>query len=89
VVWFRKCLVVLVDPEIKKIILGEAHKSKFSIHPGSTKMYQDLKWNFWWSNIKVDIQVCSRVRYLPPDESKPFLIGRCTPTPVDTHVEVG
>jgi hypothetical protein len=55
VIWFGKRLVVPVDPEIKKIILDEAHKSKFSIHPGSTKMYQDLKQNFWWSNMKVDI----------------------------------
>jgi predicted SPOUT superfamily RNA methylase MTH1 len=55
VVWFGKRLVVPVDPEIKKIILDEAHQSKFSIHPGSTKMYQDLKKNFWWSNKKVDI----------------------------------
>jgi hypothetical protein len=47
--------VVPVDPEIKKIILDEAHQSKFSIHPSSTKMYQDLKQNFWWSNMKVDI----------------------------------
>jgi hypothetical protein len=29
--------------------------SKFSILPGSTEMYQDLKQNFWWSNMKVDI----------------------------------
>jgi hypothetical protein len=42
VIWFGKGLVVPVDSEIKKIILDEAHKSKFSIHPGSTKMYQDL-----------------------------------------------
>jgi hypothetical protein len=55
VVWFGKHLVVPVDPEIKKTILDEAHQSKFSIHPGSTKMYQDLKQNFWWSNMKVDI----------------------------------
>jgi hypothetical protein len=55
VVWFGKRLVVPVDPEIKEIVLDEAHKSKFSIHPGSTKMYQDLKQNFWWSNMKVDI----------------------------------
>jgi hypothetical protein len=55
VIWFGKRLVVHVDPEIKKIILDRAHKSKFSIHPGSTKMYQDLKQNFWWSNMKVDI----------------------------------
>jgi hypothetical protein len=55
VVWFGKRLVVPIDPEIKKIILDEAHMSKFSIHPGSTKMYQDLKQNFWWSKMKVDI----------------------------------
>jgi hypothetical protein len=55
VVWFGKRLVVPVDPEIKKIILDEAHRSKFSIHPGSTKMYEDLKQNFWWSNMKVDV----------------------------------
>jgi hypothetical protein len=55
VIWFGKRLVVPVDPAIKKIILDEAHMSKFSIHPGSTKMYEDLKQNFWWSNMKVDI----------------------------------
>jgi hypothetical protein len=55
VIWFVKRLVVPDDPEIKKVILDEAHMSKFSIHPGSTKMYQDLKQNFWWSNMKVDI----------------------------------
>jgi hypothetical protein len=55
VIWFGKRLVVPVNPEIKKTIFDEAHMSEFSIHPGSTKMYQDLKWNFWWSNMKVDI----------------------------------
>jgi hypothetical protein len=47
--------VVPVDLEIKKIILDETHRSKLSIHPGSTKMYQYLKQNFWWSNMKVDV----------------------------------
>jgi hypothetical protein len=55
VIWFGKCLVVPFDLEIRKTIFDEAHMSKFSIHPGSTKMYQDLKQNFWWSNMKVDI----------------------------------
>jgi hypothetical protein len=55
VIWFGKRLVVPFDPEIKKTIFDEAHMSKFSIHPCSTKMYQDLKQNFWWSNMKVDI----------------------------------
>jgi hypothetical protein len=55
VIWFGKRLVVPVNPEIKKTIFDEAHMSKFSIHPDSTKMYHDLKRNFWWSNMKVDI----------------------------------
>jgi hypothetical protein len=46
VIWFGKRLVVPFDLEIKKTIFDEAHMSKFSIHPGSTKMYQDLKRNF-------------------------------------------
>jgi hypothetical protein len=55
VIWFGKCLVVPVDPEIRKTIFDEAHMSKCSIHPDSTKIYQDLKENFRWSNMKVDI----------------------------------
>jgi hypothetical protein len=54
-IWFGKRLVIPVNPETKKTIFDEAHMSKFSIHPGSTKMCQDLKWNFWRSNMKVDI----------------------------------
>ena len=44
--WFDDCLVVPKGPELWKRILDEAHLSKFSIHPGSTKMYQDLRSNF-------------------------------------------
>jgi hypothetical protein len=69
VVWFEQRLVVPVDPELRKEIFDEAHLSKFSIHPGSTKIYQDLKKNFWWSNMKVDIakyvaecDTCHRVK---------------------------
>jgi hypothetical protein len=43
VLWFNKCLVVPKDHQLQKQILDEAHLSKFSIHPGSTKMYQDLR----------------------------------------------
>jgi hypothetical protein len=55
VVWFEKRLVVPVNSELRKEIFDEAHLSKFSIHSGSTKMYQDLRKTFWWSNMKVDI----------------------------------
>jgi hypothetical protein len=68
-VWFEQRLVVPVDPELRKEIFDKAHLSKFSIHPGSTKMYQDLRKNFWWSNMKVDIakyvaecDTCHRVK---------------------------
>jgi hypothetical protein len=55
VVWFGKHLVIPVDPDLKNETFEESHLSKFSIHPRSTKMYQDLKKNFWWSDMKVDI----------------------------------
>ena len=36
-------------------ILTEAHSSRYSIYPGATKMYRDLKQHFWWSRMKRDI----------------------------------
>nr|GEZ12728.1 putative gypsy-type retrotransposon polyprotein [Tanacetum cinerariifolium] len=36
-------------------VLSEAHSSPFSIHLGSTKMYEDLKQHFWWNGMKQDI----------------------------------
>ncbi|KAL8102858.1 hypothetical protein AgCh_027400 [Apium graveolens] len=41
--------------ELKHEILQEAHNSRFSIHPGSMKMYQDLKESYWWPNMKKEI----------------------------------
>ncbi|GKD11592.1 putative reverse transcriptase domain-containing protein, partial [Tanacetum coccineum] len=35
--------------------MHESHKSKYSIHPGSNKMYQDMKKLYWWPNMKADI----------------------------------
>nr|GEV13243.1 retrotransposable element Tf2 [Tanacetum cinerariifolium] len=40
---------------IRDMIIHESHKSKYSIHPRSDKMYQDLKKLYWWPNIKADI----------------------------------
>ena len=44
--WFEDRVYVPNDPEIKKLILQEAHDLPYSIHPGNTKMYLDLKERF-------------------------------------------
>jgi hypothetical protein len=40
---------------LKSKILDEAHKSRYSAHPRATKMFQDLKKEYWWPNMKFDI----------------------------------
>nr|GEX43670.1 reverse transcriptase domain-containing protein [Tanacetum cinerariifolium] len=40
---------------LRTMIMHESHKLKYSIHPGSDKMYQDIKKLYWWPNMKVDI----------------------------------
>ncbi|WVZ81000.1 hypothetical protein U9M48_028428 [Paspalum notatum var. saurae] len=52
VLWFKNRLVVPKDMELRKRILDEAHTSMFTMHPGSNKMYQDLKQKFWWTRMK-------------------------------------
>ena len=54
---------------LREKILNEAHDSAYSIHPGSTKMYQDLKERYWWYGMKRDVEahveicdVCQRVK---------------------------
>jgi hypothetical protein len=46
VLWFKNRLVVLKDLELHHKIMDEAHCSRYSIHPGTNKMYQDLRKNF-------------------------------------------
>ncbi|GKB46654.1 putative reverse transcriptase domain-containing protein [Tanacetum coccineum] len=41
--------------DLRTMIMHESHKSKYSIHPGSEKMYQDVKKLYWWPNMKADI----------------------------------
>nr|GFA06957.1 putative reverse transcriptase domain-containing protein [Tanacetum cinerariifolium] len=41
--------------DLRTLIMHESHKSKYLIHPGSDKMYQDLKKLYWWSNMKAKI----------------------------------
>ncbi|GJV46064.1 putative reverse transcriptase domain-containing protein [Tanacetum coccineum] len=41
--------------QLRALIMHESHKSKYSIHPRSDKMYQDLKKLYWWPNMKAEI----------------------------------
>ena len=50
--YYKDQVCVPNDDELKKAILEKAHSGSFAIHPGSTKMYQDLKMSFWWSEMK-------------------------------------
>ncbi|GKD21979.1 putative nucleotidyltransferase, ribonuclease H, partial [Tanacetum coccineum] len=55
--------------DLRTMIMHESHKSRYSIHPGSDKMYQDMKNVYWWPNMKADIATyvrkcltCARVK---------------------------
>jgi hypothetical protein len=68
-VLFRKRICVPDVDDVHEKILQEAHDSAYSIHPGSTKMYQDLKERYWWYGMKRDVaahvalcDVCQRVK---------------------------
>ena len=40
---------------VRQILMEEAHKSKFSIHPRAMKMYKDLRPDYWWPYMKWDV----------------------------------
>nr|GEX84543.1 retrotransposon protein, putative, Ty3-gypsy subclass [Tanacetum cinerariifolium] len=55
--------------DLRSVIMHESHKSKYSTHPGSDKMYQDMKKLYWWPNMKANIATyaskcltCARVK---------------------------
>ncbi|WVZ49538.1 hypothetical protein U9M48_000886 [Paspalum notatum var. saurae] len=50
--WYKNRICVPNVDSIRKLILSEAHDTAYSIHPGSTKMYYDLKERFWWYGMK-------------------------------------
>jgi hypothetical protein len=73
--WFKDRLVVPRKEALKKKILDEAHTSRYSIHPGSTKMYHDLRRQFWWTTMKHEtthyVLECDTCRKVKADYMKP------------------
>nr|GFA76353.1 putative reverse transcriptase domain-containing protein [Tanacetum cinerariifolium] len=64
--------------DLRSLIMHESHKLKYSIYPGSDKMYQDLKRLYWWPNMKPEIATyvskcltCAKVKieYQKPSEA--------------------
>ena len=69
ILYYKDQVCVPNDNDLRKAILEEAYSGSFTIHPGSTKMYQDLKMSFWWFGMKRDVSefvtkclVCQRVK---------------------------
>src|SRR4051812_25275580 len=68
-IFFENRFVVPENQNLKQLILQEAHDTSLSIHPGSTKMYRDLRQRFWWTGMKREIaqfvaecDVCRRIK---------------------------
>jgi hypothetical protein len=69
IVWFNDRIVVPKFVGVRQQILDEAHLSRYSIHPGSTKMYQELKQHYLLTKMKIEIaryvarcDTCRRVK---------------------------
>nr|GEW26410.1 putative reverse transcriptase domain-containing protein [Tanacetum cinerariifolium] len=68
-----KCIWLPLHGGLRDLLMHESHKSKYSIHLGSTKMYRYLRNLYWWPNIKVDVATyvrkcltCAKVLGLSP-----------------------
>ena len=69
VLWFKGRICVPDIKSIKELILRGTHDSAYSLHPGSTKMYNDLKQQFWWYGMKREVaeyvalcDTCQRIK---------------------------
>ena len=51
----KERLCIPKDLKMREQIMSEAHSTPYSIHPGTTKMYKDLKDYFWWPGMKCDV----------------------------------
>jgi hypothetical protein len=87
--WYKKCICVPKVKEIRELILSEAHGSTYSIHPGSAKMYHDLKSRYWWYGMKRVIAEYVALCDNCQSQSKMPETYRTFTTIEDTSMEVG
>ena len=67
--YFMEQIWVPLFINLRELVMDEAHKSRYSIHPDSDKMYHDLRTLYWWTNMKAGIATyvskcltCSKVK---------------------------
>jgi len=86
VLQFRNRLYVPNQVELKKELLKEAHNSALTNHPGSTKMYRDLRTHYWWPGMKKDIAEfvarCLTCQKVKTEHKKPEGLLQPLPIPV-------
>ena len=81
---FLNKLCVPNDAQVKEEVMKEAHHSRFTVHPGETKMYHDLKRQYWWQGMKRDISQfvskCLTCQQVKVEHQKPA--GLLQPLPI-------
>ncbi|GJR45066.1 putative reverse transcriptase domain-containing protein [Tanacetum coccineum] len=55
--YFMDRIWVPLVGDVRMVILNEAHKSRYFVHPGADKMYHDLRDMYWWPGMKRDIAI--------------------------------
>jgi hypothetical protein len=93
VLWYNGRICVPNIDELKQLILKEAHDTPYSIHPGETKMYQDLKEKFWWHGMKreiaFDIARCDIYQRVKARHQRPASLLQPLKVPMWKWEEVG
>jgi hypothetical protein len=92
-IWFKKRICVPDVEDLRKTILREAHDSAYSIHPVSTKMYQDLKQRYWWHGMKRDVAahvaLCDTCHRVKAEHQKPARLLQPLKVPEWKWEEIG
>jgi hypothetical protein len=92
VLWFKNRLCVPIG-EAREVLLNEAHNSAYSIHPGTTKMYLDIKARYWWRGMKKEIAQyvarCDTCQRTKAEHQKPAGLLQPLPVPEWKWEEIG
>ena len=82
---FGNRLCVPNDFALKKEIVEEAHRTSYSVHPSSTKMYRDIRETYWWNNMKREIaqfvEQCLTCQQIKALQQKPSRLLQPFPIP--------